>query len=206
MSEPPRDLPALNSGELLNRSQAGEAPALETLLRRHLPGVRAFVRLRMSPLLRAHESGSDLVQSACRELIAKFDHFEYRGEEAFRAWLCTAVLNKLLTKERDLRAQRRDARREVDPGEGGIDGLVGCYSEVLSPSRQLIAVEQVRRLEAAFDSLPDHYREVITLSRIARLSRVQVAEHMGRTEDSIRNLLPRALAALAEQLDRPDAL
>ncbi len=80
------------------------------------------------------------------------------------------------------------------------DDLAACYSSVLSPSRQLITEERIRALEAAFDALPDDYREVIALSRIVRLSRAQVAEQMGRTDDSVRNLMPRALAALAEEL------
>jgi len=36
---------------------------------RHLPGAPAFARFRMSALLRAHESDSDLVQSACVDLL-----------------------------------------------------------------------------------------------------------------------------------------
>lgn len=188
----------------MRASQAGDPPSIDELLRRHVPGVRALVRLRMSPLLRAHESGSDLVQSACRELLGKLDGFLYQGEEAFRAWLANAVLLKLKTKERDLLAQKRDARRNVDVG-GDVDaaGLLACYSQVLSPSRELIAAERVRDLEAAFDTLPEHYREVITLSRIAKLPRDEVAKAMQRSEDSIRNMLPRALAALAEALEPP---
>lgn len=190
---------------LLARSQAGDPVALDTLLARHLPGVRAFARLRMSPLLRAHESGSDIVQSACRELLAKRDGFVYQGEEAFRGWLYTAVLHKLRSKERDLRAQKRDPRRvEQGFGSDGESRLLACYSQVLSPTRQLVSEERIRLLEAAFDDLPEPYREVITLSRIARLSRAQVAERMQRTEDSVRNLLSRALVALAEALDRRD--
>jgi RNA polymerase sigma factor (sigma-70 family) len=173
------------------------------LLVKALPDLRNYVRFNSSPQLRQLDSTTDLVQSACRELLGKIDAFEYRGEEAFRGWLFTAVLHKLLTKERDLRAQKRDARREVDlGGHGSTDGLAACYSSVLSPTRQLVAAERVRELEAAFDSLPEHFREVITLSRIAKLSRVQVAEQMGRTEASVRNLLPRALVALAEALPR----
>ncbi len=195
------NMPDAHSGNLLQRSLSGDAVALAALMQRHLPGARAFVRVRMSPLLRAHESGSDLVQSACRELLAKAAGFEYRGEEAFRAWLFTAVLNKLLKQERELRAQKRDARRQVAlDAHSGADGLAACYSQVLSPSGALIAEERVRALEVAFDDLPDHYREVISLSRIARLSRAQVAEQMGRSQDSVRNLLPRALVALAEVL------
>ncbi|MFY9344842.1 MAG: sigma-70 family RNA polymerase sigma factor [Planctomycetota bacterium] len=191
------------SSELLRRSRTGDAAAMRALMQQHLAGLRAFVRVRMSPLLRAHESGSDLVQSACLELLHKLDAFEFRGEAAFRAWLYQGVLNTLRDKERALRAQKRDARREVGMPETTSHGdLVACYSSVLSPSGELIAEERIRALEGAFDDLPDDYREVISLSRIVRLSRAQVAEQMGRTEDSVRNLLPRALAALAEALRR----
>jgi len=192
-----------DSGELLRRHGSGDRLALETLLRQHYPSVRAFVRVRMSALLRAHESAEDLVQSACRELLGKLDGFEYQGEEAFRAWLFTGVLHKLRHRERDLRAQKRDARREAR--EADAASLAECYASALSPSQQMVAEEQVRALEAAFDSLPEHYREVISLSRLARLSRARVAAVMGRTEDAIRNLLPRALVALASALERGKA-
>jgi len=194
------DLPAggsPSSADLLRRSQGGDPTALDELLRRHLPGVRAFVRVRMSALVRAQLSAEDLVQSACRALIANLHELEFRSEQAFRAWLYTAALRKLRHSERDLRAQKRDRRREVpwDSVE-----LVECYRQVLTPSAVLVAEEQVRRLEEAFDTLPEDYREVIALSRIARLSRSKVAEAMGRTEAAVRSLLPRALVALAAAL------
>jgi RNA polymerase sigma factor (sigma-70 family) len=85
-------------------------------------------------------------------------------------------------------------------GDGGDAALSQCYSRVLSPSGQAVAAEDARVLERAFDTLPEHYREVISLSRIARMSRAEVAIQMRRTEDSVRNLLSRALAALAEAL------
>jgi RNA polymerase sigma-70 factor (ECF subfamily) len=195
-----------DSEDLLRRSRSGDQTALQTLLQRHLQALRAFVRLRMSPLLRAHESGSDLVQSACLDLLRKRDGFEWRGEAAFRAWLYDAVLKTLRDKERALRAQRRDARREVTLPEGSrAEELAACYSQALSPSGQALAEERVRALEAAFDELPEDYREVITLSRVVRLSRSQVAAQMQRTEDSVRNLLSRALAVLAEALRRRES-
>src|SRR5262245_47242180 len=48
------------------------------------------------------------------------------------------------------------------------------YARVLSPSQTLMAQERVARLDAAFDSLPDDYREVLTLARIARLGRSEI--------------------------------
>lgn len=198
-----------HSGDLLRASQAGDRQALEALLTGHLPALRAFARLRMTPLLRARESSDDLVQSACCAVIKALPAFEYRGEEAFRGWLYTAVANKVLEHERDLRAQRRDARREFALQTSDHDvALSGVYANVLSPTQQLVADERLRELEAAFDELPDDYREVLTLSRIARMSRSAIAAQLGRSEGSVRNLMTRALAALAlrlEQLRRPSA-
>jgi RNA polymerase sigma-70 factor (ECF subfamily) len=191
---------ATDSCDLLRRSRAGDRAALEDLLSRHYSAVRAFVRLRMSQLLRAHESADDLVQSACRELFSHADTFDYRGEEAFRAWLFTTVLHKLRNHERNLRAQRRDVRRNQPITSAGA--LSQIYSRTLGPDAQCSVDERIRALEAAIDSLPEHYREVITLSRIARLGRGAVAALMRRSEDSVRNLLPRALVALAAALER----
>jgi len=195
------DVPAPDSHDLVRRTQAGDAAALQDLLLQHQAALRAFVRAKMTPLLRAHESAEDLVQSACRELLGKLDDFHWRGEEAFRAWLYTGVLHKLQHRERDLRRDKRDARRAAPDGDAK---LAECYSSVLSPTRQLIAAERVRALEAAFDTLPDDYRDVIALSRFARLSRRAIAEQMGRSEDSVKSLLTRALAALATAIDRAE--
>lgn len=186
--------------DLFRRTRSGDRTALETLLQQHLPAMRAFVRSRMSALLRARESAEDLVQSACRQVLGKLADFEYRGEEAFRGWLFTAVLHVLRHHERDLRREKRDARREAAVSD--LHALSECYRSVLSPSAHALADESVRALEAAFDALPDDYREVISLSRFARLSRAEIARTMGRSEDSVRSLLPRALAALAAAIDR----
>ena len=48
---------------------SSSSAALGALMQRHYPSVRTFVRLRMSPLLRAYESADDLVQSTCGELL-----------------------------------------------------------------------------------------------------------------------------------------
>src|SRR5688500_18938106 len=58
-----------NDADLLRESQAGDERATEAILAKHLPGLRAYVQLHMNPVLRARESASDLVQSACRELV-----------------------------------------------------------------------------------------------------------------------------------------
>lgn len=189
--------------ELWRASRAGDRASLGELLARHLPALRAFVRLRMSADLRLRESASDLVQSTCRELLEAFEELEDRGEDAFRGWLFTAVHNKLRRRERDLRAQKRDVRREREiEAVGGDAEIASLYSTAMSPSEVAIGAEAARSIEAAFDAMPDDYREVLTLSRVARVPRREIARIMGRSEDSVRNLLTRALIELSRRLDR----
>ena len=57
-------------------------------------------------------------------------------------------------------------------------------------------------MEAAFDSLPDDYREVITLARIAGLSHAEIARQMARSESAVRMLLSRALVAYIAAMDK----
>ena len=80
----PEDRSSCTSLELLEESQAGSREALEELLQRQLPGLRAFVRLRLGPGLRALESESDLVQSVCADLVGEIERFDYRGEAHLR--------------------------------------------------------------------------------------------------------------------------
>jgi RNA polymerase sigma factor (sigma-70 family) len=154
----------------------------------------------MGPALRAREAGSDVVQSVCVDLFSAHG-VTFADEAALRAWLFAAALNKLRNHERHHRAQKRDVRRERslpdgDDGEAGAS-IEACYASVLTGSRVVMARERVARLEAAFDALPEHYLEVVTLARIAGLTHAQIATATGRTPDAVRNILARALNKLA---------
>lgn len=179
--------------------------AKEDLLLRWLPSLREFVRGRMSPLLREREDSEDLVQSSCREVLAGLDLCEYRGEEAFRGFLFMAVLRKVQKRERDLRARRRDPRRAKPLDALSGDGELAAAHA--TPSQQAVAQEGVEQLRQAIAALPEEYRQVLSLARLAQLPRAEIARRMGRTEASVRGLLTRALQALSERLadDRSSA-
>lgn len=189
----PRD-----SLELAQRASRGDRPSMQALLERYLPRLRAFVRLRVDRSLRERESSSDLVQSVCRQVLEHIDTFEYRSEEAFRAWLFKTALNKIRERARFHRAERRAPGREQGAEE---DALVPMYARITTPSEAAAARELAERMEAAFDRLPEDYREVITLSRIVGLPRPEVARAMGRSEGAVSMLLSRALVELVAVLD-----
>ncbi len=183
--------------KLVEDAARGNDVAVDELLGRYLPGLRAFVRLRAGPAVRAHESASDIAQSVCREVLQNISTFKYGGEAGFKHWLYATALRKLQKRDEHWRAQKREAGRVVE----GETALLATYRNFSSPSRRAIAKEELERIERAFDGLTDDEREVITLARVIGLPHKEIAEAMGKTEGATRVLLHRALARLAEMLD-----
>jgi RNA polymerase sigma-70 factor (ECF subfamily) len=190
---------------LVQGAAAGDGPALQSLLVRHLPSLEAYVRLQAGAAVRARESLHDLVQSVCVEVLRDAGRFEYRGEQMFRQWLFRQALHKIINKNRFHGAARRALAREVDPGAGGseVSGYADCYRTILTPSREAVAHESWTAFERAFDQLPEDYREAITLRRIVGLGYGEIAEAMQRSEGAVRNLVHRGIARLSSLLEAP---
>jgi len=187
---------------LLGPASQGDAAALERLLLMHQGPLRAFVRLRVGPALRARESASDIVQSAVREVLQHLDRFQGNGEAGFRAWLYATALRKIADRADYWGAQKRDIAREV-PLQAGSEregALAAVYESVASPSLEASGREALERLERAMDELSDAQREVIVLSRIAGLSHAELAERLDCSEATARQRVFRALATLAQRM------
>jgi RNA polymerase sigma-70 factor (ECF subfamily) len=190
---------------LVQEASQGDIRAVDSLLVRYLPGLRAFVRLRAGPLLITKESSADLVQSVCRDVLENMGRFRYEGETGFKRWLYKTALRKIADRYEYYRAQKRNAGREDhrDPNSadtGDEDLLAACRS-FYTPSHHAMAREELARLEQAFDKLTEEQREVIVLARLVGLSRAEIAEEMGKSEGAVRTMLSRALAQLAEILE-----
>jgi RNA polymerase sigma-70 factor (ECF subfamily) len=183
--------------ELVEDASRGEAPAIEQLLERYLPGLRRYVDRRAGRTVLAKESGSDLVQSVCRELFddLQSERFEYRGEREFKQWLYRAAMLKLEGRWRHWRAERRDAGRELelDAGASSFAGVAASST----PSAHAMQLEDRERLQSSLALLPESYRRIIELAHVEGLSHREIAERLSITETNSRVLLSRALARLA---------
>ena len=181
--------------DLVARAQQGDTAARDQLVEAILPELRGFVRLNAGQRVRQLESESDLVQTICREAFD--DLAQYRGSSRgqFRKWLFTIALNKIQMKGRHHAAEKRDAGKVV--AIEGAGSVLGAYANICSPSRQAAAHEELARVEAAFDELPEDQRDVLNLVCIMGLSHREAAEQLGRSETATRKLLSRARARLA---------
>jgi RNA polymerase sigma factor (sigma-70 family) len=180
--------------------QEADDDGLEDRLPALLPALRAYIRLNVPADVRARESCSDLVQSVCRELIQQRRAFDYRGPEAFRAWLFQWALHKIQDRAKYHRAEMRAAGRET--GANAAEDLADLYASVGSPSACAIAKENALLLERALDRLDAEDRQVIALCRIAGLSRQEAADIMHKSVGAVRVHLSRALVRLGGELEK----
>jgi len=187
---------------LIAAARQQDRNAIEQLLVRNLPGLEAFVRLRLGAAMRQKLTAPDLVQSVCREVLEDLSEFEFRGEAPFRHWLYVRAENKLREKHRFHRAEKRDQGREVNLPESST--ILPVYQDLITPSQHCEAREMLRRVEVAFDLLPEEYREAVTLHKLCGLSHAEIAERMGRSEGAVRNLVYRGISRLALLVDGGD--
>lgn len=183
---------------------AGERAALERLLEHFLPDLRAFVRLRAGPAVRARESASDLVQSVCRQVLEQARSFQHQNEAAFRRWLFTTAVRKIADRAQYHAAERRDAGREVHLASGvepaGDARLLSSYRGFATPTRAFGLKEELERVEAAFDELGEEDRTLVLEAHLLGTSRAELARRLGKSEGAVRVQLHRALARLAVRL------
>ncbi len=194
--------------KLIELASQGDPVAMDELLEAHLPALEAYVRLRAVRELREKESCSDITQSVCREVLQNMNDFEYRGEQAFRAWLFMKAKSKIQDRlryyhaqKRDIKLERRDATHVSGSSSNAVPSRCGeQYRGVITPSQIVMGMEEVVRFERAFDSLPEDYQEVITLARVVELPLEEVAQQMDKSLGSVRGLLQRGLRRLSWKL------
>jgi len=191
---------------LLAAAKDGDATALGELLARYNSYLTLLVRVQLSRRIQAKADPADLVQDAFLEAHRHFGNFRGSSEPELTAWLRQILGSRLAnvvrhyvgTKGRDVRMET-DLQAELDESSRFLDaGLIAGES---SPSQQATRRETAVLLAEALDRLPADYREAIVLRQLEGLPFSEVAERMGRSEDSVQKLWVRGLSRLRKEAE-----
>jgi RNA polymerase sigma-70 factor (ECF subfamily) len=184
--------------QLVDRVQKGDRSAFDRLVSTNEDKLRRFIaswgNLHIGPGIDADEVRQETFARAY-ESIARF---QWQGEDSLLQWLCGIAKHVLMKAAEKSRKMER------------LESAVEVPASAASPSRALRREERLARLQRSIDDLPQDYRRVLQLSRIEGLKIDEIARRLGRSRDSVKHLLARALASLradfgdTESLHLPD--
>ena len=146
---------------------------------------------------------SDIVQQTLLEAHAQQHQFS-GDREALAAWLRRALANNLADAARAKRRQKRDVRREVslaaavEQSSQRLEAMLAGPAS--SPSQQAVRSEELLRLAAALEQLPDAQRQAVVLHHLQGCSLLETARCLERSDAAVAGLLHRGLKRLRESL------
>ena len=189
------------TGQLVALAKDGDETAFNQLCKVYGERVRWIVRLRMGEELRSKLESMDLVQDVLLSALKDLRHFRYQDEGDFLRWLSRIAENRLRDNVDKLHADKRDIRREVRLDNYGLRTEGRSFGErgpvdATTPSVIMSRKEELDELARAIEKLKPEYKEVIVLTKIEGLSYKEISNRLGKSDEAVRKLFTRAMAAL----------
>lgn len=188
----------LSDAALAQHVAAGEAGALEALMRRYN---RPLYRAARS-ILKNDADAEDVVQQAFLQAYRTIGAF--RGEARLSTWLTRIAINEALARARKYRR-----RAEIIPIASDVALEAESAEELPMPQDAVEAPEsaawraEVRRLiERRIDALPDALRSVFVLRALEEMTVEETSACLGVPEATVRTRYFRARGLLREALAR----
>ncbi|MCC6382857.1 MAG: sigma-70 family RNA polymerase sigma factor [Dehalococcoidia bacterium] len=169
------------TASLARRASAHDPAAWEEIFDRNWHPVFAFVRFR----LRGAAEAEDIAAHVFEVAYARAAHFDYRGVP-IEAWLIGIARN--LVRDYVKKRGRRGFEEEL------VDALAPGEPDAAA------AVDLREDLRAAMQTLTDDQQAVLSLRFLLDKSVADTARLMERSEDAVKNLQRRALAAMHRAL------
>jgi len=147
---------------------------------------------------------SDIVQETLLQAHQARQGFRGASERELLAWLRKILTRKLLDFYRHVRRDKRDTTRERS-----LEAVLQTSSQRLerslvsmgsSPSQRAARNEDLLRVSAAIQKLPENQRCAIELHYLHSFPFSEVADRMGLNRDQVAGLIRRGLSNLRKSL------
>lgn len=181
-----------NDADLIAQALSGNQQAYKDLTEKHRLSVYHIVY----KLVRDSETAKDLVQEAFMKAFASLA--SYRSDYRFTTWLYKIAANCSIDYLRKKRIQALSLDRHLDGENGSREIEVADYS--YHPERDLERKEQHFSIEAAIESLPPKYREVIIYRHKEDKSYEEIADLLNMPIGTVKARIFRARELLKKKL------
>ena len=171
---------------LITEAQHGDRAAFDALIEENRSHLESWMRSRIGSFLRAHLSVDDALQETFSRAFQSITRFRWQGEPSFLRWLKT-IANRVILEA--VREQKKGPTLQL------LREPIGRTS---SPSKGIRQNERFDRLEESLKSLSANRKEIVVLALIDGLQVSEIAERLGRSQESVRKLLSRALKELKD--------
>lgn len=165
-----------------------------------------LARMNLAERLRSKVDASDIVQDTMLQAYRGFGDFRGQNDGQMAAWLRTILANNLAHARRDYGRNKRDVNRErsihveLDNSSARLEAWLAADQS--SPSEGAARHENVLRVCAALEKLPEAQREAVRLHYLHGLKLSEVGERLGRSPAAAAGLLKRGLTKLRDELDQ----
>lgn len=167
--------------------------------------LRTLARAKIGTRLQAKIDQSDIVQQTMLEAHCGLSHFRGTSQEELRGWLRRILVRNLADQVRRFRRGKRDAGLEYSldaplsqRSSLSLDRDRYLAGNISSPEYGVMHSDQLTRLAAALESLPDDQRSAVTLRYLEGMATAQIGQEMQRTEAAVAGLLRRGLQRLRD--------
>jgi RNA polymerase sigma-70 factor (ECF subfamily) len=185
------------------QARGGSDAALGTILESCRDYLLLVANEEVPDELRRKIAPSDLVQQTFLEATRGFGHFAGQSDGELLAWLRQILTKNVRDAIRHFRHRaKRNIALELSLNQADIMGEAAgrLVDGGPSPSWRAVLGEDCRRLVAAMDRLPGHYRHVIRMRNFESQRFAEIGQSLGLSADSTRKLWARAMARLIGEM------
>lgn len=177
---------------LVSDALAGSQKAYAELTKRHRQAVFHIVL----KIVRDSETANDLAQETFMKAFSSLA--SYRSEYRFSTWLYKIAANCSIDFLRKKRINALSLDQQIETSDGSVGIEVPDYS--YHPERDLVRKQQKFSIDAAIESLPEKYREVIVYRHKDDKSYEEIADLLDIPIGTVKARIFRARELLKKKL------